>query len=214
MHPALHFVVQNALENLSDEWSIIIFHGKDNIDFVNKIITKMPQYSNRVSMINLNVSNLTRDEYSQLLVSSSFYENIPTEIFLIFQTDSIIFSENKDKINKFLKYDYVGAPVNRTPVMNGGLSLRRKSKMLQIISSKTYRGQAEDIYFSYNTNINKPTVEDAAEFSVEHRFHNASFGSHKGYRFHPRLCELYPQLAILRDLQLPANTKVKKPKRG
>jgi hypothetical protein len=200
-HRALHFVVKNALENLSDEWSIIIFHGTHNIVFVNKIIIALSQYSHRLSTIQLNVSNLTCSEYSQLLVSNEFYANIPTEIFLIFQTDSIIFSANKDKINKFLKYDYVGAPCRGGPVMNGGLSLRRKSKMLEIISSKPYQGEPEDVYFCNNTYLYRPCVEEANEFSVEYRFNEASFGSHKGYRFHPKLCKWYPELAILRDLQ-------------
>ena len=203
-HRALQFVVQNALENISNEWSVIIFHGSDNIDYTNDIITSLSQYSCRLSKIMLNVSNLTPHEYSKLLASKDFYAHIPTEMFLIFQTDSLIFSTNKDKIYKFMDYDYVGSPCWGGNVQNGGLSLRRKSKMLQIIESKPYKGEAEDIYFSYQTDAKKPTEIEAREFGVEHQFHPAPFGCHQGYRFHSQLCDIYPDLAILRDLQAPA----------
>ena len=38
-----------------------------------------------IKLHNLNVDNLTRNEYSRLLMTKSFYDNIPTETFLIFQ---------------------------------------------------------------------------------------------------------------------------------
>jgi hypothetical protein len=37
-HKALSFVLRNFLENLSNEWNIIVFHGNLNIDYVNNII--------------------------------------------------------------------------------------------------------------------------------------------------------------------------------
>jgi len=200
-HRAMQFVIQNALDNLSDEWAVIIFHGTDNIDHTDTVIASLPQYKHRISKVMLNVSNLTRDEYSRLLVSSDFYKHIPTEMFLVFQTDSLIFRANKDIINKFMHYDYVGSPCWGGVVQNGGFSLRRKSIMLRIIDSKHYNGEAEDIYFSYKTIANKPSENEAREFGVEHQFHPSSFGSHQAYKFHPQLCDIYPDLAILRDLQ-------------
>ena len=37
-HPALSFVLDNFIHNLSDEWNFIIFHGNLNLSFINNII--------------------------------------------------------------------------------------------------------------------------------------------------------------------------------
>jgi hypothetical protein len=118
----------------------------------------------------------------------------------------MIFPKNKDAINDFLKYDYVGAPwpsaIGGTRVGNGGLSLRKKSKMLHIINSRPYRGEAEDVYFCSNP-LYMPTVAEAMRFSVEHVFYPESFGCHKpwgkagGGSCSTSLIRLYPELAEL-----------------
>ena len=73
----------------------------------------------------MNVDNLTIRDYNRLFTNKSFYDYIPTETFLIFQTDTMIFKEHKNLINNFLEYDYVGAPwLACKQVGNGGLSLR------------------------------------------------------------------------------------------
>ena len=84
-HKALQLVLTNFLENLSDEWNIIIMHGNNNITYIDNIINNnLTQYKNRIKMINLNIDNLSIKEYNNLLLSESLYEKIPTEIFLIF----------------------------------------------------------------------------------------------------------------------------------
>jgi hypothetical protein len=189
-HTALFFVLNNILTNLSDEWNIVICHGNQNIDFVMDIVQhKLSHFINRITCINLNVDNLTRDQYSNLLIQPSFYEMIPTETFLIFQTDSIILSKNKDIINEFLEYDYVGAPWDHCPVAseqigNGGFSLRRKSVMLDIIATVPYDTFAEDVYFCYHPTkkMHKPSFEKAKSFSVETLFHSAPFGCHRPWQ--------------------------------
>ena len=188
-HKALAFVLNNFVENLSDNWNFIIFHGNKNIDYILNIL-KSPLLSKnmyRIKLINLNINNLTIRDYNNLLVSKNFYSKIPTEVFLIFQTDTIICKQNKHLINKFIKYDYVGAPIlNMNLVGNGGLSLRRKSKMLEIINTCKYKNEPEDVYFSRacdKTNINKPDLEESKEFSVETIYNRHSFGIHKAWNY-------------------------------
>jgi len=180
-HNALELVLENFLENLSDDWNILIMHGNNNIDYINNIINnKLIKYKNRIKMYNLNVDNLKIEDYNNLLVSEKFYNSIPTELFLIFQTDSIICKENKDLINNFLKYDYVGAPWPAKKVGNGGLSLRKKTKMIEKIRNCNYNNEPEDVFFSNDcNNLNKPSVEDAKYFSIEHIINDKSFGVHK-----------------------------------
>jgi hypothetical protein len=77
--------------------------------------------------------------YNNLLKNINLYEIIPTENFLIFQTDTLINPKYKDLIYEFINYDYVGAPwIINNQVGNGGLSLRKKSKMIDIIKNKKY----------------------------------------------------------------------------
>lgn len=193
-HKALEFVLNNFLDNLDDKWNIILFHGNSNIEFVSNILNKMDENKRkRISLNNLDVDNLTIKEYNKLLKNKNFYSNIPTEVFLVFQTDSMICSDFKNKIYDFIDYDYVGAPWENNLVGNGGLSLRRKSKMLEIIDlCKTDNPNLnEDLFFSNTKNkcnrdvtVNKPDFNKAKEFSMEHVYsENGSFGIHQAWLF-------------------------------
>ena len=184
-HKALEFVLQNFNDNLSDDWQFIVFHGNKNKEYSENICKKVfiPE---RVRLINLNVDNLTIPEYNKLLFTTDFYNNISTDTFLVFQTDSIICNKHKDLINNFLEYDYVGAPwING--VGNGGLSLRKKSKMIKILNNCKHDDNTnEDVFFSSscdNIVINKPEIETAKTFSIEHLNNNKSFGIHKAYEY-------------------------------
>ena len=210
-HPALEFVLNNFVSNLSDEWNIIVFHGNKNIDFLKKIIEN--NLHTRISLINLQVDNLTINDYNNLFMKSTIlYDNIPTETFLVFQTDTIIFEKHKHLINDFLKYDYVGAPIkhNATPqpiwVGNGGLSLRKKSKMLEIMNNEPYQNIPEDFFFSLPTSVSiyKPSVNEAKFFSVEAIFNEVSFGCHQIWinDKYNELCEMYPEAKELSRLNL------------
>jgi len=184
-HKALSFVLNNFLTNLSDEWCIIIICGSKNKEYLNNILENdLQKFKERiVKVIQLDVDNLNAHTYNELLKSNTIYHFIDTEMFLIFQTDSMILSENKDLINKFLTYDYVGAPwAQDSKVGNGGLSLRKKSKMLEIISSPAFKGVNEDWYFSQHS-PNKPRFEEAKLFSVETTFSPVSFAIHNMWKY-------------------------------
>lgn len=210
-HKALQFVVKNICENLDNDWEIVICHGTKNIDFVNNIKYSLPNYSSRIRLHMLSYDNITLNQYNSMLKSISFYDIINTEIFLIFQTDTMIFSENKHKIYDFMKYDYSGAPwIYNKEVGNGGLSLRRKSKMLNIIkmySTDTEHKDVEhedveheDVFFSKHAQY-KPSYEKALEFSIETDYYDSPFGCHKCWDYlHSNmdiLYKRYPDLKLL-----------------
>jgi hypothetical protein len=199
-HHALNFVLHNILENLNNQWSIIVFHGNKNEQFIKDIISKdLEKYKSRITLISLNKDDLNTYDYNSLLLDKDFYNNIPTETFLVFQTDSFIISKNKDKINDFLSYDYVGAPwyfpkgnqhshLNEK-VGNGGFSLRKKSKMLEIIDKckSKWDFNGEDRFFSMpcdDIKIYKPTAKKAEEFCSESIINKDSFGIHKIWAYH------------------------------
>jgi hypothetical protein len=131
-HPALEYVLKNFNDNLSNEWQFVVFHGNKNVEYTKNICNKI-FLPDRIKMVNLGIDNLTISDYSGLFYKPILYNNIPTEIFLIFQTDTAICSKHKELINKFLSYDYVGAPWPDGNVGNGGVSLRKKSQMVEIV---------------------------------------------------------------------------------
>lgn len=204
-HKALDFVLSNFMENLDERWNFVIFHGNQNEEYLETILVQ-PKYKkhwNRIVKIKLNVDNLRIAQYNNLFYEEDFYGYIPTENFLIFQTDTLILSKNKDKIYDFLKYDYVGAPwpeklnnVRGMHVGNGGLSLRRKTKMMELLKYKTISKEyakyydshyekylAEDQFFCGHffptAHVNKPSLEEASHFSVEALYYANPFGIHK-----------------------------------
>ena len=212
-HKALDYVLTNFYNNLSEDWQIIIFHGKNNIKFIQNIITKFDK--SRIKLINLNVNNLSLNEYCHLFYNKWLYDNIQTETFLVFQTDTLICPQYKHLINDFLKYDYVGAPWDekiihdiktlyggKDLIGNGGLSIRKKSKMLDILNKHSfYHKQGwlinEDIYFSIHT-TNKPSLEEAKNFSIEMLYNDKAFGIHKAYNYVK--LDWFPEMKILEEL--------------
>ena len=211
-HRALSFVVRNILENLNLNWSVQIYHGTENREFVETLLeTELADFRPRIELKNLGVKNLPNSRaYSQILLQKKFVEEIPTETFLVFQTDSMINPTFKDLIKNFLQYDYVGAPWKDHIVGNGGFSLRKRSMMLKIL--KTFPlvklQNHEDVVFAYGSSTVKPfkpTFEEAKEFSVEHIYSTRFFGVHKVWYYQPdkvkEYCELCPGLETLISLQ-------------
>jgi hypothetical protein len=226
-HKALEFVLNNICDCLSDEWRIILFHGKNNNEYAVEIVEKLNNlYKNRISLVNLYVDNLNQQTYSHLLTNkNTIYDHIETNVFLVFQTDSIILKENAHMIYEYLNYDYVGAPwlrCNYDPtkncdfIGNGGFSLRNKKKMLEIMEKIPYNNEYEDLYFSTkrdNIIVNKPSYEKALEFCVGEAYNNeTTLAVHQFWPWdfktnvnpdhcYHRLVKKYNDCAILLELQ-------------
>ena len=201
-HKALGFVLHNFFTNLSEEWGFILFHG-NNKEFIDNLFeNELKPFLYRITFIKLNTDNLTSIQYNNICKNKNFYKCIPTDILLKFETDSIIL--NKDLINDFLKYDYVGAPWLNGMVGNGGLSLRNKNKMIEICEKVQDFTDHEDNYFSYQTKVtlNKPSFIKAQTFSVETIFHEKSFGIHAPWKYLNKyelefLINKYPDISTL-----------------
>ena len=217
-HPAYAFVLDNFFSTLSEEWGFILVHGTKNRDFVVRIAIEVAERYGQpervLKIIGYPVENMVRLEYSMLMKQASFYEKIDTEIMLIFQTDSLLLKPNIHKLDAFLKYDYVGAPWTNEGVGNGGLSLRRKSKMLATIATRNPNNiqDVEDVYFCDDSNpvkLAKPTFEEAKVFSVENVYYPDPVGVHQywqlknhtnGHEKMNLLEQRYPELAEMRRL--------------
>jgi len=224
-HNAIEFVLNNVCDCLSDEWGIILFHGINNSEYVTEIVENLNRlYKNRIQLVNLNIDNLTLLEYSKLLCTkTTVYDYINTETFLVFQTDSMIIKRNAYFINNFLEYDYVGSPWLITGyeptqkcdfIGNGGFSLRKKSKILEIIEKIDWSNQYEDLYFSTkyeNIKVYKPEYNKALMFCVDEVLSEITFACHKPW-FHKNnqnvntnhydiFKQIYPEVELLEKLQ-------------
>jgi hypothetical protein len=224
-HKALEFVLHNICKCLDNNWKIIFFHGIKNFDYINPFVQKLNlEYQDKILLVNLNVENFTFFEYQKILSTKSIvYENINTELFLVFHPDSMIFEKNKILINLFLDYDYVGAPwkvTNYKPtkccnfVGNGGFSLRNKSKMLEIIEKIDWNSlhndhllkNYEDLYFSLNydgIHVKKPEYSKASLFCVDEVFSQVTLACHKPWvtDHYEEFKKIYPEVEILKSLQ-------------
>jgi hypothetical protein len=186
-HDNLEFVIKNACYYCRG-WSLYIFHSKENKDFVANILGDNLRNTH---LIEFTDTNITINDYCELLCSlENFWYKIDASMVLIFQTDSYI---RKFGINKFKIYDYVGAPWEydhhndypdiKFSIGNGGFSLRRKSKMIEIIKKNPPKDIViEDLYFSYwahKMNMYLPSVEEAKKFAVEQIYYHDTIGVHK-----------------------------------
>jgi len=199
--PHIEFLIRNAIFKLGTDWCHTIICGNLNYDMVASICKSI---SNNINIIRLDVDNMTQSKYSEFLTTMEFWNLLKGEKILIYQEDSIIFKNN---IQEFIDYDFIGAPFlknsNDTPnsVGNGGLSLRSKSIMIEVIkkidpTSCDYNSSTldymkfvnlefppEDVYFSKCMQENIiGLVADwdvAYQFSSETVFNENSFGAHK-----------------------------------
>jgi len=88
--------------------------------------------------IDLKDDQITIDKYNDLLKSLYFWNNIPGDNVFVFQKDCIFFRGTDFK--KFSKYGMIG-PVagffdDVNFIINGGLGLRRKEVMIELIKEK------------------------------------------------------------------------------
>ena len=129
--------------------------------------------------------------YSKLLLSKEFYTHfLDYEYILIYQLDCIILSDDLKSWCE-LGYDYIGAPLfwNKNKpengfsrVGNGGLSFRKKSKMIEHIKTHVYNGEPEDIYFSKSKILQFPSIKEASNFSTEYLVNPNSYGIHRSHK--------------------------------
>ena len=183
----LLFVIENVHINLP-RWKIQVFCGNINYNYIIKSRIYNTLYKKGLIYITkLNISNLTPILYSDLLKTKKFWNEIRGENILIFQTDSCLCNS---KIDEFLHYDYVGAPwiyywAYGGSVGNGGLSFRKKKKMLEILD-KCQSDEIEDVYFSMGcpgVNIKKPSFQKSKKFSVESVYYHKPFAVHAAWKY-------------------------------
>lgn len=199
LHPHLEYVLRNALHFVGEGWGLEIFAGPENWDYL-KSITKN---WGAVRFHNLYTDNLSSVQYNSLKKNADTWHKIKADTVCWIELDCLLC---RPGITEFLKWDYVGAPWRAEMALspgccvgNGGLSVRRKSAMLQIAEGYTDEPipnpeviYTEDLYFCINMQLcnqeqpgtfNIPDVDTAARFCVESIYSPSPIGLHKTWDY-------------------------------
>ena len=166
-------------DEISFKRCLEVFGGKRDVKLIlpdNIATTYYEEYTNVLEIVKVNNKWLSSSkEYNAMCCNQEFW-NLFTdyEYVLTYQTDCWVF---EDRLDYFmgLGYDWYGAPWphNNDTVGNGGLSLRKVSKMIEITSKYNFKGDslegAEDTWFCQNNKeeLNICDLDNACNFSME-----------------------------------------------
>ena len=101
-----------------------------------------------------NMTTGSQEEISRFLTTLWLYEVVlqPAEWLLVFQTDSMLCANSRQTLNNWLQYDWVGSPWNPNGRFggNGGLSLRRVSRIIDVLKhqERIHGSEPEDVWLT------------------------------------------------------------------
>ncbi|KAI4121983.1 MAG: hypothetical protein LQ338_006053 [Usnochroma carphineum] len=189
---------------LGPSWPIRIFHSPQN----SKLFTSSPSMTRLLESNQLTLELLppglnftVHEPVSAFFATPWLWEHLaPAKHILLFQTDSILCANSLRRVDDFLEYDFIGAPIKIADGhnYNGGLSIRNREKMLEVLQhfTRPANGQFEDQWFAERLRAlpakpngepaaNLPSIEVASQFSVESIWKEKPFGMHQISRWHP-----------------------------
>lgn len=200
--PHFEFIVLNCRLMLGPEWGFQLVTSPTLVPWAKALLKE------RVGVKILPMLGHS-ENINELMRTLAFWERLAGENLLMIGTDSIICHR---RINEFLQYDYVAAAWRKEDVSpwcryGGGVSLRKKSVMLQICSECNVNSQLipnESIFFSIMLNLQSgryhlPELSVALRFAVERCYQDHPFALHKTWQFvpHKRLEN------ILEEVEMP-----------
>jgi hypothetical protein len=176
--PAFMFpqIMTNASFFLNNGWNLYVFHTKTNEQFVKETLDGWDIY-----FVKVETGRLTEKDNNQIHKSMQFWDYFKEDHVLVFQLDTMFCKQVEDR---FLEYDYIGAPCGpELSIMNGGFSLRKTDFVKKAIKecSSIIPDQIEDFFFSKSArylNATIPDIETACRFSVESIFLDIPIGIH------------------------------------
>jgi len=167
-------IIDHHLKYIPEDWGLTIYCSHKNHHLVKDV-----DFGRETDIIILN-NAFGINDYNKLFKQFDFWDNMPYEKVLIFQTDSKLL---RNGIEDFLEWDWVGAAWKFLDYGgNGGLSLRSVEIMKQICLDHTFTNRNEDVLFCQimkRFNIgNIAPREVCKQFSVETIFGLGSLGVH------------------------------------
>ena len=184
IHPNLEFILYNAAY-FARGWSIAIVCSDLNIEYIKEILAHNLGAVHLIQTFQGNPPpEVGKNEYNYLLQDSAFYSALPSENLLMMEMDTYLRKPIPDTI---FAYDYVAAPYAwDTNIYGGGLSFRKRSKMLEICSKYDLHQSAQDIYASKGMTIigaSVPSFEESFEYFCESCLYEDPIGLHQWWTF-------------------------------
>ncbi len=205
--------VLNVLQHIPIDWKVQIMTPYKHWTFYKNSVLDRFIKSKRVFLTPFEQSrngSMRDEDINVVLTSASFWRQVQGDYVLLFQIDAVLCSNSLYNITDFLQYDFIGAPWYVGGCCNGGLSLRNRTKILEMLES----GQAnyrlpeihEDGWFTkhlpkFNGRI--APIPIAKQFAVETIYHPRPFAVHKphistiGVENMKRLCTECPELGTI-----------------
>jgi len=204
-HKALPFVLNNVMSILPDGWGLQIFHGSNNLEYVKKVTDTELLNGKEITYTDLKIDSISADDSSlEIMLTEDFWNKVVGETVLYFECDSMLCPNSEYKVEDFEHFDFIGGywgnqldmlENDYSKVMNGGLSIRKKSFMLDIIKNELQPyldrgGNPCEDYFVTDRIRNKPKVKDVLSFSIDNGYmyplnDKAPFGLHKPWGANP-----------------------------
>lgn len=155
--PALAPVLLHFMAALAPDWRFLFLGSAASLSAVNASAAVRSRVGTGRLLLRpmpAGVSTSGTEMVSRFLTSRWLYETAvaPAEWLLVFQTDSMVCANSRLAVDDFLGYDWVGAPWNPNGAWgrNGGLSLRRVSRILEILRNqeRAHDSEPEDVWLS------------------------------------------------------------------
>ncbi|KAK4178107.1 hypothetical protein QBC36DRAFT_325619 [Triangularia setosa] len=197
--PSLIPIILHFSSVLPAHWSLVIFTSPNNFTLPHSVAFRNLLSSKRLDIRFLpkNVTLTNSASVSTFLASSYGWlwkELLDAERVLLFQLDSIICANSIATIDDFVKWDFVGAPINSSygEGYNGGLSIRNPRLFLDVAKDGNYTKGFEDQWFYKKLNerravgdyrVRLPGVEEASRFAVETLWGDRPLGYHQPQRW-------------------------------
>ncbi|KAH8798963.1 hypothetical protein F5882DRAFT_319344 [Hyaloscypha sp. PMI_1271] len=144
VNPILAPLMIHFMSVVPPDWRFRFMGSLESVEFLNTsraIRNHVASGKLDLTYIPANMTTASQEEISRFLTTLWLYETVlqPAEWLLVFQTDSMLCANSRQSLNNWLDYDWVGAPWNPSGRFggNGGLSLRRVSRIIEILRYQT-----------------------------------------------------------------------------
>jgi hypothetical protein len=157
VNPILAPLLLHFMAVVPPDWRFRFMGSEESVEFVNSsraIRNHVASGKLDLTYIPSNMTTGSQEEISRFLTTLWLYETVlqPAEWLLVFQTDSMLCANSRQSLNNWLDYDWVGAPWNPKARFggNGGLSLRRVSKIVDVLRNQKRlpNSEPEDVWLT------------------------------------------------------------------
>ncbi len=143
INPILAPLMLHFMSVVPPDWRFRFMGSLESVEYLNTsraIRNHVASGKLDLTYIPANMTTGSQEEISRFLTTLWLYEVVlqPAEWLLVFQTDSMLCANSRQTLNSWLDYHWVGAPWNPNARFggNGGLSLRRVSKIIDVLRNQ------------------------------------------------------------------------------